>query len=116
MFMHLSTDVQTLIRLPTSYSNPLVQDKNNATIFQMTTNISKKEHQVTFLDTSSNKTMMAVLPHNSKGNMVHCAVGDLKLVKLNELNKHERHKIKRTKFVVYDHFEKQYFSSNPECC
>lgn len=77
---------------------------------------SHKEYHITFLDVSSNKTMVAVPQYDSKGNEVQCAVGDLKLVDMTEMTTREKHKLSRAKFVLYDHFQKKYFNSDPECC
>lgn len=94
----------------------MLQVRDNATTFQMIINTAHKEHQITFLDTSTNRTMVALPQYDSKGNEVDCAVGDLKLVNMTGVANHEKHKLKKTKFVLYDHSHKQYFNSNPECC
>lgn len=82
----------------------------------MLINTSQKENEITFLDTTCNRTMIAVSHYDREGKEVDCAVGDLKLVNMSEVTKHEKHKINKTKFVLYDHFRERYFTSDPECC
>ena len=82
----------------------------------MIINTAQEEYQISFFDTSTNKTMVAMPQYDHEGNEANCAVGDLKLVNITALSDHKRHKINKAKFVVYDHLNKQYFKSNPECC
>ena len=89
------------------------QEQNNATIFQMIIHRVQKEYHITFVDTSSNKTMIAVPQYDGEGNEVECGVGDLRLYNTTQANKHGKHK---PNFVLYDHSHKRYFNNNPECC
>jgi len=77
---------------------------------------SGQQYQITFLDTTANKTMIPLAPHNDEGK--ECAVGDLKLVDMNDsgLTQHQKHKFTKAKFVLYDHVHRKHFVNSPECC
>ena len=79
----------------------------------MMINRAHKETHITFVDISSNRTMVAVPQHDSEGNEVACGVGNLRLYDTTQMNKHGKQK---ANFVLYDHSQKQYFNNNPECC
>ena len=82
----------------------------------MVVNTSHKQYQITFLDTMTNKTMIPLAPHNDEGK--ECAVGDLKLVDMNDsrLTVHQKTKFTKAKFVLYDHVHRKHFVDSPECC